>query len=295
MTLEPNATETAAAQTLIDLALNEDLMGGRDVTTEALVEPDEKATVAVVAREAGIVAGLWIMPLVFARIDRNVTVRTQTRDSAAVTAGTTVATIAGPLRALLTGERTALNFVQHLCGVATLTRRYVAQAAGTRAGIFDTRKTLPGWRHLEKYAVRAGGGHNHRLGLHDQILIKDNHLAGWTAASAGHTIPQAIARSRAAFPGIPVEIEVDTLQQLEEALAAKPEMILLDNMNCAQMRRAVERRNELAPAVELEASGGISLETVAEVARTGVERISIGRLTHSAPAFDLAFDWASSR
>ena len=177
-------------------------------------------------------------------------------------------------------------------GIASLTRQFVDAVAGTRAGIYDTRKTLPGWRLLEKYAVRAGGGRNHRVGLYDMVLIKDNHLAGWAASAAGHSIAVAIRTAReSAPPGTPVEVEVDTLDQFADALAGTPDMILLDNMPCDLLCRAVAIRDAQAPQVVLEASGGVSLNNVADIARTGVERISIGGLTHSAPALDLAFDW----
>jgi nicotinate-nucleotide pyrophosphorylase (carboxylating) len=213
-------------------------------------------------------------------------------DGAALQPGTIVAELTGSLRSLLTGERTALNFLTHLSGIASLTRRYVAAVAGTRAGIYDTRKTLPGWRVLEKYAVRMGGGRNHRVGLYDMVLIKDNHLAGWKASAANHTIAEAVRVAREAVgPEIPVEVEVDTLEQLRDALAGQPDIVLLDNMNCERLAQAVAIRDAAAPQVELEASGGVSLETVSEIARTGVERISVGALTHSAVALDLAFDW----
>uniref|UniRef100_UPI003C6F828F nicotinate-nucleotide diphosphorylase n=1 Tax=Symmachiella dynata TaxID=2527995 RepID=UPI003C6F828F len=175
----------------------------------------------------------------------------------------------------------------------TLTSRYVAAATGTAAKILDTRKTLPGWRHLQKYAVRAGGGTNHRIGLYDGVLIKDNHLAGWAVSQQAQTIAAAIQTARASVkPGISIEVEVDTLEQLQDALDGPPDIVLLDNMSCDTLRRAVELRNQQQPSVQLEASGGVTLETVAKIAATGVERISIGALTHSAIALDLAFDWS---
>jgi nicotinate-nucleotide pyrophosphorylase (carboxylating) len=197
---------------------------------------------------------------------------------------------------LLTGERTCLNFLTHLSGVATLTRRYVDAVAGTRAGIYDTRKTLPGWRALQKYAVAAGGGRNHRMGLDDMILIKDNHLAAWKAAAPDRRIAAAVRAARQwsttqAKSPLPIEVEIDTLAQIEDALAGEPDMVLLDNMTLKDMRQAVALRDARAPDVELEASGGVSLANVAAIAATGVERISVGGLTHSSPALDLAFDW----
>jgi nicotinate-nucleotide pyrophosphorylase (carboxylating) len=192
----------------------------------------------------------------------------------------------------LTAERTALNFLQRLSGIATLTHQYVEAVNGCRCQILDTRKTTPGWRLLEKYAVRCGGGHNHRLGLYDGILVKDNHLA----ALGGD--PQAVARavrlSRETHgPSLSVEVEVDTIPQLYEALAERPEMVLLDNMDLATLREAVRRRNAVAPEVLLEASGGVSLGTVRAIAETGVDRISVGALTHSAPALDIALDYGA--
>lgn len=286
------SAERSAAEALIRLALAEDLGAAGDVTTRALIGERETATVRIVARQAGVLAGLPVARQVFETVDPAVQWTNTLTDGALLQPGNVVADLTGSLRSLLTGERTALNFLTHLSGIASLTRRYVTSVAGTRAGIYDTRKTLPGWRLLEKYAVRAGGGHNHRVGLYDMVLIKDNHLAGWKASGANHTIAGAVRRAReAAGPEIPVEVEVDTLEQLRDALAGHPQIVLLDNMNSERLREAVAIRDAAAPQVELEASGGVSLETVAEIARTGVERISVGALTHSAVALDLAFDW----
>jgi nicotinate-nucleotide pyrophosphorylase (carboxylating) len=201
------------------------------------------------------------------------------------------------MRSLLAMERTALNFLQRLSGIATLTARFVAAVAGTRAAIYDTRKTTPGWRALEKYAVRCGGGHNHRFGLFDAVLIKDNHLA-WLQANAApgelDPIAAAIATARANTPrSTVIEIEVDSLEQLDRALGRGPDIILVDNLGADLLAEAVRRRDLMAPAVALEASGGVNLDTVAALARTGVERISVGALTHSAPALDLALDFES--
>jgi nicotinate-nucleotide pyrophosphorylase (carboxylating) len=196
------------------------------------------------------------------------------------------------MRGILAAERTALNFIQHLSGIATQTKRYVDAAAGLACRILDTRKTTPGWRILEKYAVRCGRGHNHRLGMHDGILIKDNHLA----ALGGGTdaVTRAVAAARARFgTTLPIEIEVDTLEQLDRALAAGPDMILLDNMNPGQLREAVRRRNAAARGVLLEASGGVTLATVRALAESGVDRISVGALTHSVQALDIALDYDS--
>jgi nicotinate-nucleotide pyrophosphorylase (carboxylating) len=190
----------------------------------------------------------------------------------------------------LTAERTALNFLQRLSGVATRTRLFVAAVAGTRAQILDTRKTTPGWRLLEKYAVRCGGGHNHRLGLYDGVLIKDNHLA--CLGNRPGAITEAVAAARAGLgTTVPLELEVDGLHQLDEALACRPDIVLLDNMPPEDLRAAVRRRDRDAPGVLLEASGGVTLETVAAIAATGVDRVSVGSLTHSAVALDIALDY----
>ncbi len=209
-----------------------------------------------------------------------------------MTGGKVIASVVGPLRALLAGERTALNFLMRLSGIATLTGKFVDAAAGTKAVIVDTRKTLPGWRRLEKYAVRAGGGTNHRMGLADGCLIKDNHLAAWRTANPNRTIAEAVVEARKRVPKhIPVEVEVDTLEQLADAFFGRPDIVLLDNMDVPALRECVKLRDRLAKGVLLEASGGIRLANVAEVAAAGVDRISVGALTHSAPALDLAFDW----
>lgn len=283
--------EQNALRRLIDWSLTEDLGWTGDVTTLALIGPQDVGRVAVVARETGVLAGGDVLPELFGLLDPRVHVDLLVPDGARLERGQVVARLTGPLRALLTGERTALNFLLRLSGVATLTAQYVAHTAGTRAGIYDTRKTFPGWRLLDKYAVRAGGGRNHRIGLYDQILIKDNHIAGWQSLSGEHSLPGAIRRCREMYPNLLLEIEVDTLAQLAEVLPAQPEIVLLDNMSPPQLTEGVALRDRLAPRVELEASGGVSLQTVAAIARTGVERISVGGLTHSARALDLAFDW----
>jgi nicotinate-nucleotide pyrophosphorylase (carboxylating) len=207
--------------------------------------------------------------------------------------GTELARVSGGVRTLLAAERTALNFLQHLSGIATLTRRYVDAVAGLPVQILDTRKTTPGWRLLAKYAVRCGGGHNHRMGLHDGVLIKDNHLAPF--GSGPDAITKAVQAARAKVGHtVPLEIEVDTLEQLDAALAVRPDIVLLDNMTLDQMREAVRRRNAVAPEVKLEASGGVNLESIRGIAETGVDSISVGALTHSAPALDIALDYLPS-
>ncbi|WP_040592575.1 carboxylating nicotinate-nucleotide diphosphorylase [Schlesneria paludicola] len=281
-----------AAAKLVDLALAEDLSIAGDLTCAALIRPDQTATVQVVARRDGVLAGSPIGRMVFEKLDPTVRWGAKRADGETVAPGTVIADVSGPLSSLLIGERTMLNFMTHLSGIATITRRFVDAVAGTRAKVLDTRKTLPGWRLLEKYAVRCGGGTNHRMGLYDGILIKDNHLAAWTESAS---IAEAVRVARASVAGkVGIEVEVDTLQQLEDALGGAPDIVLLDNMNADTLRQAVSIRNRLAPKVQLEASGGITLETVSGLARTGVERISVGALTHSAPALDLAFDWSSS-
>jgi nicotinate-nucleotide pyrophosphorylase (carboxylating) len=290
--LEFGLFEVTAADALIALALDEDLDRAGDITTRAFLDPEERGTVQIVARQPGVLAGLPVAERVFQRLDEQVVFKTLVADGSTLQRGTVAAEITGPVTSLLLGERTALNFLTHLSGIATLTRRYVDAVAGTHAQIVDTRKTLPGWRRLEKYAVRAGGGANHRIGLFDAVLIKDNHLAAWLAADPQHTIAGAVAAARERAPdAVVIEIEVDSLTQFEDVLPARPDIVLLDNMSCEQMRAAVALRDVSAPQVQLEASGGVNLETVAAIAATGVERISVGALTHSAAALDLAFDW----
>ncbi len=287
--------ETSACQALVTLALQEDLGSAGsvqgDITSSLLLPGNVSATAHVVARALGIVAGLPAISLVAAGVDANLRVTCHVEDGSIVQKGTRLATITGPMVSLLAAERTMLNFVQHLSGVATQTRLYVDAVAGLPAKILDTRKTLPGWRLLEKYAVRQGGGHNHRLGLYDQFLIKDNHLAAGRQVKLSLRDAITQAKAKRPYPEVLVEVEVETLAQLDEALAATPEIILLDNMPPEMMCQAVARRNTIAPAVQLEASGGVHLETVRAIAETGVDRISIGALTHSAKAFDLALDW----
>jgi len=269
---------------VIRAALAEDFGIGGDVTTEAIVPPNARANAALVARGAGVLAGLDAALFAFALLDPDVEVDVRAGDGAHVDAGTVIATIDGRAHAILGAERTALNVLSHLSGIATATARYVAACAGTRAAIAETRKTLPGLRALEKYAVRAGGGTNHRLRLDDAILIKDNHIA----LGGGISAALRSASARAGHLAV-IEIEVDSLAQLDEVLAHPdcPEAILLDNFSVDELREAVARTGGRA---KLEASGGITLETVAAVAATGVDVISIGALTHSALALDIGLD-----
>ena len=288
-----NHAETAAANLLIELALAEDLgCPPDDVTSRVMVGEDQRGTVNLVARHEGVLAGLPILELVFERLDPRVTMTPRLTDGDWLDEGTVIATFTGPLRSLLTGERTALNFATHLSGVASLTRRYVDIVGKAKAVVLDTRKTHPGYRLLEKYAVRQGGGQNHRMGLHDGCLIKDNHLAAWRAEHPTATLADAVAAARGYLtPAAMIEVEVDTLDQLAEVLPAAPNIVLLDNFTTEQLVRAVELRDETQSKALLEASGGVNLDTVHRIALTGVDRISVGALTHSAKALDLAFDW----
>ncbi len=282
--------ETDACRRLVELALREDLGSVGDLTSAAVIPAELGGRAVFVARSPGVVAGLPAAGLVFAALDPALKFEERCPDGTPVKAGDPLATVAGPLRGLLAGERTALNFLQHLSGIATVTRRYVEAIAGLPARILDTRKTLPGWRLLEKYAVRQGGGHNHRMGLHDGILIKDNHLAA-RGQSVRAVAEQAQACRQQQQSLVPLEIEVDTLDQLDDVLGCRPDIVLLDNMTPEQLREAVRRRDAKAPGVVLEASGGVTLATVRAIAEAGVDRISIGALTHSAPALDIALDY----
>ncbi len=284
--------EISQASKLIDLALEEDLSKAGDLTSLSLIDERSQGRVEVVARQPGVLAGTVLAEMVFARLDTKVEWTTAITDGTRIDSGDVVARVHGLARSLLIGERTALNFLTHLSGIATVTRKFVDAVSGTSATILDTRKTLPGWRVLQKYAVRCGGGTNHRMGLFDGILIKDNHLADWSENSKQHSIAAAIRQARYATDNaVPVDSEVDTLDQLRDALNGNPDVVLLDNMDITELQKAVKIRDQDAPAVLLEASGGIQLENVAEIARSGVDRISIGALTHSAAALDLAFDW----
>ena len=274
------------ARALVRAALDED-HAFEDVTTLATVPADAQGRAAIVARSAGVIAGLPLAVAAFETLSESVRVRVVSADGARVGAGGVVAEVAGPWRALLSAERVALNFVQPLSGVATLTARYVEAVRGTAARIYDTRKTTPTFRALEKYAVRCGGGVNHRADLAEAVLIKDNHLA-----ALGGDIALAVRRSReAGRPGICVEVECDDVEQVDAALAAGADIILLDNMSLDAMRACVARA---AGRVPLEASGGVTLERVRAIAETGVDRISVGGLTHSPPALDLGLDYRAS-
>ena len=268
---------------LVRTALLEDLGHAGDITADAIVPADQRATLVLRARQPGVVAGLDISASAFQMVSPAITLSAERGDGSVVTPGDIIATIDGPARALLTGERTALNFLCHLSGVATATASLVTAISGTRAHIVCTRKTTPGLRSLEKYAVRAGGGGNHRFGLDDAVLIKDNHIA-----LAGGIRP-AVERAKArAGHLVKIEVEVDTLSQLEQALALGVDAVLLDNMTVDELRKAVVMVGDRAIT---EASGRITIATAPAIAATGVNLISVGWLTHSAPALDIGLDY----
>lgn len=280
-----------AYRSLVDMARAEDL-GPGDVTSTLTIPADQSGCGRLVLREPGRLCGMALAETIAGVYDPALRVRDALADGAAVTAGATAGVIEGPLRSLLALERVLLNFLQRLSGIATETARYVAAVAGTPARICDTRKTTPGWRALEKYAVRCGGGTNHRQGLYDAVLIKDNHLAALGAGQWLERLQAALRRlDRAARPVQFVQVEVDTLAQLDAVLAlAGVDMILLDNMTDAQMAEAVRRRDARGGQVLLEASGGLTLDRVAAVARLGVDRISVGALTHQVRSLDIGLD-----
>jgi nicotinate-nucleotide pyrophosphorylase (carboxylating) len=271
---------------LVASALAEDI-GSGDVTTLATVPEAAQGRAEMRAREPLVVAGLALAEAAFCQVSGAVQVTRIAEDGQRVAAGKPLLKVAGPARAVLSAERVALNFVQRLCGVATLTAQFVDAVKGTRARILDTRKTTPGWRRLEKYAVACGGGQNHRLGLFDMVLIKDNHLAALRNESP-NAIAAAVQRARASYPELKVEVEADTLEQVEQAVAAGANIILLDNMNVVQLRLAVQKCKGWAVT---EASGGVTLAGVRAIAETGVDYISVGALTHSARAVDIALDF----
>lgn len=291
MSLTFDAETLQAARLLTKLSLQEDLHDRGDITSLSTIPEDLNASVNIASRQAGIVSGLPVLPLVFEELPGPVTWTIHRQDGESVERGTVLATISGPVRSLLTGERTVLNFMTHLSGIATRTAQFVRLVQGTKAVILDTRKTLPGYRLLQKYAVRCGGGTNHRMGLYDGILIKDNHLAARGESSCAAAVADARKYMERFDRKAKIEIEVDSLEQLRDALNATPEIVLLDNMSPVLMREAVVIRDATSPSTLLEASGGVSLETVQAIAESGVDRISVGSLTHSSPALDLGFDW----
>jgi nicotinate-nucleotide pyrophosphorylase (carboxylating) len=269
---------------LVRQSLAEDI-GSGDASTAVTVQGDLMIEALVCAREEGVVAGLPLIDLLFDELDDTVAIKRLLYDGTRVRPGQAVAWLKGPAAAILTGERTLLNFLQNLGGIASVTRRYVDAVAGTACQVLDTRKTLPGYRHLAKYAVRCGGGHNHRLGLYDRVMLKDNH---WAAADG--SIEILVARSRSMYPSLPIEVEVDSLEQLDRVLPLAVDWILLDNFTFEQTAEAVRRRDAQHRATLLESSGNVTLDTIAGYARAGVDAASVGRLTHSAPALDLGLD-----
>lgn len=270
----------------VQLALAEDI-GSGDVTTLATVPENAMAHAVMKAREPLVPAGLALAEAAFIELSPALKIERVAADGQPRKAGQELLRIAGPARTILAAERVALNFVQRLSGVATLTAQFVEAIKGTRAQILDTRKTTPGWRRFEKYAVSCGGGLNHRIGLYDMVLIKDNHLAA-LRNELPNAIAVAVKRARAQYPKLKIEVEADTLEQVEQALAVHADIILLDNMNLTQLRLAVQKAKG---HVQTEASGGVDLETVRAIAETGVDFISVGALTHSARAVDIALDF----
>jgi nicotinate-nucleotide pyrophosphorylase (carboxylating) len=276
-------------EAIIRLALSEDI-GTGDVTSLATVPADRSAHGVLLAKADGVLSGIDVARKVFLTVDPSIAFTAHLADGDRIAHGTEIATVAGPARSLLTAERTALNLVQRLSGVATSTAVYVAATEGTSASIVDTRKTTPGLRLLEKRAVMHGGGRNHRFGLADGVLIKDNHLA---AIGGARRITEAVERARQLAPHtLKIEIEVTTLEELREALDARADIIMLDNMDTATMHNAVEMREAHAHHALLEASGGITLKRIPEIAAVGIDLISVGALTHSSPALDISLDLA---
>lgn len=267
----------------VQRVLDEDLGTGGDVTSRSTIAADARFKAKLVAREPIVVAGLGVAKAIFQAMDSGVSVELRSEDGSSVETGSELMNVSGNARAMLAAERSALNTLQHLSGIATMTRRYVDEIAGTGATLLDTRKTLPGLRALEKYAARMGGAENHRMRLDDGVLIKDNHIA----VTGG--VEEAVKASKASDTGLQVQVEVDSIDQIEEALAAGADRLLLDNMDPDTLRRAVEL---VAGRVPLEASGGITLETIRSIAETGVDYISVGRITQSAPAVDIGMDYA---
>lgn len=295
----PDASMEHAVRAVVRLAIEEDLGDALDWTTVCLVEPERRGGCRIVPRESGICAGMAILGWIIDEFDADLNFKCLIVDGSEFQADQPIARLDGNVRDLLTSERTILNVLSRLCGIATITRQYVERIRGTSARLYDTRKTTPGWRLMEKYAVRCGGGHNHRSGLYDGFLIKDNHLAlagnAQAPMNAGDAAAKAIRWSgsrveRMSAPKI-VEVEVDCLEQLRDVLPKQPNIVLLDNFSLQQLAEAVTIRNEVANSVELEASGNVRIDTIAKIAATGVDRISSGALTHQATSLDLGLDW----
>lgn len=295
-----NESAIAACRSLVQLGVAEDFAGQQDWTTVATIDEAGRGAASVVSRQPGVACGIHAIAVVIEEMGLDIQCTPITDDGQPLDRNTPLADLQGNARDLLRGERLLLNLIGRMSGIATLTKQYVNEVEGTAAQIYDTRKTTPGWRLLEKYAVRCGGGVNHRLGLYDGLLIKDNHLA--FAASRAQTPFEAVTLGREFLKKladetngqqgeIPVEVEVDNLDQLRSVLPASPDIVLLDNMSNEQLSEAIIIRNDLAPNVVLEASGGVNLSTLRGIAETGVDRISVGALTHSAIALDIGLDW----
>lgn len=280
------------ADTLISLALEEDLAQRGDVTSQFFIPEDHQSSAVIITREPVVVAGTGTAEAVFHKVDPGLGIRVLRSDGSAINPGDSLMAINGSTRSILTAERTALNFLQRLTGIATVTRQYVDAVKGSKTQVLDTRKTTPGWRALEKAAVLAGGGSNHRMGLFDAIMVKDNHLV---AGGSPDDISAAVKAAREKYHDIWIELEVDTLDQLDAYLRIPGiDVVLLDNMNPELLAQAVAMRDNRAPAVKLEASGGITLGTVAGIAASGVDFVSVGALTHSVRAADLSLDLQSN-
>jgi nicotinate-nucleotide pyrophosphorylase (carboxylating) len=291
-------TATGLVQRALEIARDEDLGEAGDITSASSVPSAQQAQARLVARQNGVIAGLAAMDSLIAVFRGDVQFHANVEDGTRVVAGAVLGILTGRARDVLAMERTALNLVGRLSGIATSTAQFVAAVpAGSRAAIYDTRKTTPGLRVLEKYAVRCGGGRCHRLGLHDAVMLKDNHLAGISVDKLAAFVSAASAKARKDHPGLQfVEVEVDSLEQLQALLRLPPgviEIVLLDNMSVGQLAQAAAMRDQFAPGLQLEASGGVRLETVEAIARTGVDRISAGALTHSAISLDVALDFAT--
>ena len=285
--LRSNGLEPELVQALVDLAISEDLMGGTDVTSLATIPEIQISELDLVTRSPGVIAGINIAALVFLSVaSKKIELELCVEDGKKVEANTCLLTAKGSTIELLTAERTALNFLGHLSGIATTTNKWVNEISGTNAKVRDTRKTTPGLRLLEKYAVKTGGGTNHRMSLNDQALIKDNHIV------ASGSIKSAVEKVKDKFPELEFEIEVDNLDQLNEALAAEAKLILLDNFSIEDLKKAVVTVNKKA---KLEASGGITLENARKIAETGVDFLAVGALTHSAPVLDIGGDLRTVR
>ena len=290
-----------SARALIKAAFQEDFGKLGDLTTLTTVPKSQVSSVKIVSREKGVLSGIRLAKLVFQELDATIEWKQFSKDGDRIEAGSCIATLTGSLQTLLMGERTVLNFLSHLSGIASRTKQYVDLVEGTRAGIYDTRKTLPGYRWLQKAAVRDGGGENHRFGLYDAVMIKDNHVAAWKATHSSASLSRLVEETRTALQTslklhekVPLIIEVDRLEQFREVIPGQPDIVLLDNMTPDLLRKAVEMRDRLSTNILLEASGGITLQTVRQVAESGIDRISIGALTHTIDPIDIGFDWSKN-